>query len=181
MVIYAVSKTIVRRHKNLSEGQGPLYFILYLDSSVLSVLLKSFFIETLHFTMSSSSTLNTAVPVFQGVNFRTWQQAMGDYLKSQQLWFHVAALTDGGRGRPVEATAGAPTHAEADAQVAWDADDIQCLSILGLCLSPNPRTHLGNTARLMWDSLNTTFGQPGVSAISLKVTGIRIHRLKSSS
>ena len=41
--------------------------------------------------MSSSSALNTAVPVFQGANFRTWQQAMGDYLKSQRLWFHVTA------------------------------------------------------------------------------------------
>ena len=105
--------------------------------------------------MSSSFTLNTAVPVFQGANFRTWQQAMGDYRKSQRLWFHVATLMDGGRGRPVEVTARAPTQAEADAQVAWDANDIQCLGILGLCLSPNLRTHLGNTARLMWDSLNT--------------------------
>ena len=129
--------------------------------------------------MSSSSALNTTVPVFQGANFHTWQQAMGDYLKSQQLWFHVTALMDSGKGCPVEATAGAPTQAEADAQVAWDADDIQCLGILGLCLSPNLRTHLGNTAHLTWESLNTTFGQPGVSAIfadyqaaiSLKVTG----------
>ena len=104
---------------------------------------------------------------------------MGDYLKSQQLWFHVATLMDGGRGHPVEATAGAPTQAEVDAQVAWDTDDIQCLCILSLCLSPNLRTHLGNTARLTWDSLNTTFGQPGISAIfadyqaaiSLEVTG----------
>ena len=104
---------------------------------------------------------------------------MGNYLKSQWLWFHVATLMDGGRGCPVEATAGAPTQAEADAQVAWDADDIQCLGILSLYLSPNLKTHLGNTARLMWDSLNTTFGQPGMSAIfadyqaaiSLKVTG----------
>ena len=60
-----------------------------------------------------------------------------------------------------------------------DADDIQCLGILGLRLSPNFRTHLGNTAHLTWDSLNTTFRQLGVSAIfadyqaaiSLKVTG----------
>ena len=129
--------------------------------------------------MSSSSALNTAVPVFQGANFHTWQQAMGDYLKSQWLWFHVTALTDGGRGCPVEATARAPTQVEADAQVAWDANDIQCLGILSLCLSPNLRTHLGNTAHLTWESLNNTFGQPGVSAIfadyqaaiSLKVTG----------
>ena len=171
MVIYAVSKTIVHRHKNPSKGQGPLSFILYLDSSVLSALLKSFFIEILHFTMSSSSALNTAIPVFQGVNFCTWQQAMGDYLKSQRLWFHVAALMDGGRGHPVEVTAGAPTQAEANAQVAWDADDIQCLGILSLRLSPNLWTHLVNTACLTWDSLNTTFGQLGVSAISLRVTG----------
>ena len=174
MVIYAVSK----RHKNLSKRTGAIIFHLYLDSSVLSALLKSFFIETLHLTMSSSSTLNTTVPVFQGANFRTWWQAMGDYLKSQQSWFHVAALTDGGKGHPVEVTARAPTQAEADAQVAWDADDIQCLGILGLCLSPNLRTHLGNTACLTWDSLNNTFRQLGVSAIfadyqaaiSLKVT-----------
>ena len=136
--------------------------------------------------MSLSSTLNTTVPVFQGVNFHTWQQAMGDYLKSQQLWFHVAALMDGGRGRPVEATTGAPTQAEADAQVAWDADDIQCLGILGLRLSPNLRTHLGNTACLMWDGLNTTFGQLGMSAIfadyqAVKSQGVRICRFKSSS
>ena len=174
MVIYAVSKTIVHRHKNLSKGQGLLSFTLYLDSSVLSALLKSFFTETLHLTMSSSSALNNAIPIFQGANFCTWQQVMGDYLKSQWLWFHVAALRDCGRGHPVEVTARALTQAEADAQVAWDADDI-----LGLCLSPNLRTHLGNTARLMWESLNTTFGQPGVSAIfadyqaaiSLEVTG----------
>ena len=86
--------------------------------------------------MSSSSTLNNAVSVFQGANFCTSQQVMGDYLKSQQLWFHVATLTDCGRGHPVEVTAGALTQAEADAQVAWDADDIQCLGILGLRLSP---------------------------------------------
>ena len=104
---------------------------------------------------------------------------MGNYLKSQWLWFHVTPLTDGGRGHPVEVTAGAPTQAEVDAQVAWDANDIQCLGILSLRLSPNLRTLFGNTARLMWDSLNTMFGQPGVSAIfadyqaaiSLKVTG----------
>ena len=161
MVIYTVSKTIVHRHKNLSKGQGLLFFHLYLDSSVLSALLKSFFIETLHFTMSSSSTLNTAIPVFQGVNFHTWQQVMGDYLKSQWLCFHVATLMDGGRGHPVEANARAPTQAEVDAQVAWDADDIQCLGILGLRLSPNLRTHLGNIAYLMVDGLNTMFGQPG--------------------
>ena len=93
--------------------------------------------------MSPSSALNTAVPVFQGANFCTWQQAMGDYLKFQHLLFHVTTLMDGGRGHPVEAVARAPTQAEADAQVAWDADDIQCLGILGLCLSPNLRTHLG--------------------------------------
>ena len=129
--------------------------------------------------MSSSSALNTTVPVFQGANFCTWQQVMGDYLKSQRLWFHVTALMDGGRGHPVEAVAGAPTQAKTDAQVAWDADDIQCLGILSLHLSPNLRTHLGNTAHLTWESLNTTFGQPGMSAIfadyqaaiSLKVTG----------
>ena len=86
---------------------------------------------------------------------------------------------NGGRGCPVEAVAGAPTQAEADAQVAWDTDNIQCLGILGLHLSPNLRTHLGNTACLTWDSLNTMFGQPGMSAIfadyqaaiSFKVTG----------
>ena len=129
--------------------------------------------------MSSSPTLNNAVPVFQGVNFCTWQQAMGDYLKSQRLWFYVTTLMDGGRGHPVEAVARAPTQAEVNAQVAWDANDIQCLGILGLRLSPNFRTHLGNTAHLTWDSLNTMFGQLGMSAIfadyqaaiSLKVTG----------
>ena len=96
---------------------------------------------------------------------------MGDYFRPQQFCFYVATLTDGGRACPVEAVARAPTQAEADAQVAWDFDDIQCLVILSLYLSPNLRTHFGNTAHLTWDSLNTTFGQPGVSAITLKVTG----------
>ena len=123
---------------------GAIIFYFKPRFKCLSALLKSFFIETLHFTMSSSSTLNTTVPIFQGANFHTWQQAMGDYLKFQQLWFHVTALTNGGRSHPVEAVAGVLTLAEADAQVAWDTDDIQCLSILGLHLSPNLRTHVGN-------------------------------------
>ena len=110
-----------------------------------------------------TSALNTTIPVFQGANFHTWQQEMGDYLKSQQLWFHVATLMDGGRGHPVETVAGALSQAEADAQVAWD--NIQCLGIFGLHLSPNVRTHLRNTACLTRDSLNTMFRQLGMSVI----------------
>ena len=54
---------------------------------------------------------------------------MGDYLKSQCLW----RITTGAPGstRPVEATANAPTLAEAVAQAAWDENFEQVQGIIG--------------------------------------------------
>ena len=91
---------------------------------------------------------------------------MGDYLKSQKLWHHATGVVT----CPVEAVPAAPTAAELQLQGLWDETDDQIKGILGLRLSPNLRTHLGTTATpamaaQAWQSLEMTFGQPGISAI----------------
>ena len=112
-----------------------------------------------------TTTLSTP-PSLTGANFRAWQQSMGDYLKSQKLWCHATGIVT----RPVAANPAAPMAAELQLQGTWDETDDQIKGILGLRLSPNLRTHLGTTAALAtasqaWTSLETTFGQPGISAI----------------
>ena len=57
---------------------------------------------------NNNNTLNTTVTVFAGMNFRAWQQSMGDYLKSQKLWCHATGVVT----RPVAANPAAPTAAE---------------------------------------------------------------------
>ena len=103
-----------------------------------------------------SSNLINAVPVFSGVNFRTWQQQMGDFLCFQRLW----RITSGTVTRPV-----GNTPADLAAQNAWDEGDEQAQGILGLRLSPNLCTHLGATSALSWTALDNAFGQPGIATI----------------
>ena len=115
---------------------------------------------------NNNNTLNPTVTIFAGANFRAWQQSMGDYLKSQKLWHHATGIVT----HPVAATPAAPMPAELQLQGTWDETDDQIKGILGVRLSPNLRTHLGTTAApamasQAWISLETTFGQPGISAI----------------
>lgn len=117
--------------------------------------------------MSSSNGVEKMVPLFDGRDFRLWQEKMSDYLKSQRLWRYA----NGVNTRPVPAIAAAPTAVELAAMNLWDETDEQVLGILALRLSPNLRTHLGTAAAVpstsaqVWTSLNNTFGQPGISAI----------------
>ena len=103
----------------------------------------------------SSSSINT-VPIFAGVNFRTWQQQMGDFLHFQRLW----RIVSGAATRPVR-----NTPADLLAQNAWDEVNEQAQGILGLHLSPNLHTHLGATSALSWTALDNAFGQPGIATV----------------
>jgi gag-polypeptide of LTR copia-type len=122
--------------------------------------------------MSSNNGINN-VPVFSGANFRTWQQTMGDYLRSMRLFRHVSGATV--RPTPVVL----PTQANLDAIVAWDEADEQAQDILGLRLSTNLCTHLGATAHALWQAMDNAFGQPGISseyadlqaALHVKISG----------
>ena len=111
--------------------------------------------------MSSSKEVSSLVPVFNGQDFRSWQQKMRDYLGSQKLWGYAAGTCV----RPSPANAGAPTAAESTAMADWDECDLQVTSLIALRLSPNFRTHLGTTAAATWTSLDTTFGQPHFTTI----------------
>jgi hypothetical protein len=108
--------------------------------------------------MSSNNGINN-VPVFSGANFHTWQQTMGDYLRSMRLFRHVSGATV--RPAPVVP----PTQANLDAIAAWDEADEQAQGILGLRLLTNLRTHLGATAHASWQALDNAFRQPGISSI----------------
>jgi hypothetical protein len=108
--------------------------------------------------MCSNNGINN-VPVFSSVNFRTWQQTMGDYLRPMRLFRHVSGAT-------IRLTLVVlPTQANLDAIAAWDKADEQAQGILGLRLSTNLRTHLGVTAHTLWQALDNAFGHPGISSI----------------
>src|SRR5271169_5321339 len=109
----------------------------------------------------SSKEISSLVAVFNGQDFRTWQQKMRDYLGSQKLWGFAA----GTRIRPSPADPAAPTAAEITAMSDWDESDLQVSSLITLRLSVNLRTHLGATAALTWTSLDTTFRQPHFTTI----------------
>jgi hypothetical protein len=109
--------------------------------------------------MSSNNGINN-IPVFSGANFCTWQQMMGDYLRSMRLYRHVS----GTAFRPAPVVP--PTQANLDAMAAWDEADEQAQGILGLRLSTNLHTHLSDTAHALWQALDNAFGQPGISSIS---------------
>jgi gag-polypeptide of LTR copia-type len=108
--------------------------------------------------MSSNNGINN-VPVFSSANFRTWQQTMGDFLRSMRLYRHVSGATV--RPTPVVS----PTQVNLDTIAAWDKADEQAQGILGLRLSTNLCTHLGATAHASWQALDNAFGQPGISSI----------------
>jgi gag-polypeptide of LTR copia-type len=108
--------------------------------------------------MSSNNGINN-VPVFSSANFRTWQQMMGNYLRSMKLYRHAS----GAIIRPTVVVP--PTQANLDAIAAWDEADEQAQGILGLRLSTNLHTHLGATAHALWQALDNAFGQPGISSI----------------
>jgi gag-polypeptide of LTR copia-type len=99
------------------------------------------------------------IPVFSGANFHTWQQMMGDYLRSMRLFRHVSGTTI--RPTPVVPL----IQANLDTIAAWDEANEQAQGILGLRLSTNLCTHLGATAHASWQALNNTFRQPGISSI----------------
>jgi hypothetical protein len=123
-----------------------------------SELIGFLFNRKLQLTMSSNNGINN-VPVFSGANFCTWQQTMGDYLRSMRLFRHVSGATV----RPTLVVP--PTQANLDAIAAWDEADEQAQGILGLRLSTNLHTHLGVTAHALWQALDNAFGQPGISSI----------------
>jgi energy-converting hydrogenase Eha subunit E len=108
--------------------------------------------------MSSNNGINN-IPVFSSANFYTWQQTMGDYLRSMRLYRHIS----GAAFRL--ALVVPPTQANLDAMAAWDEADEQAQGILGLRLSTNLCTHLGATDHASWQALDNAFGQPGISSI----------------
>jgi gag-polypeptide of LTR copia-type len=108
--------------------------------------------------MSSNNGINN-VSVFSSANFRTWQQTMGNYLRSMKLYRHASGATI----RPTAVVP--PIQANLDAIAAWDEADEQAQGILGLRLSTNLRTHLGATAHALWQALDNTFGKPGIFSI----------------
>jgi hypothetical protein len=109
--------------------------------------------------MSSNNGINN-VAVFSGANFCTWQQTMGDYLRSMRLFRHVSGTTI----RPTQWFL-PPRQANLDAIAAWDEADEQAQDILGHRLLTNLHTHLGATAHASWQALDNAFGQPEISSI----------------
>ena len=104
--------------------------------------------------MSSSKEINTLVPLFNGAEYRTWKERMIDFLGSQCMMGYVT----GACPCPVEAAPGQPMVAEQATQVEWDKNNLQVKSLIGLRLSLNLCTHMGQTAQDTWDSLENTFG-----------------------
>ena len=105
----------------------------------------SFFTETSikMATNTNNNNLNASVPVFTGSDFWVWEQKMGDFLKSQCLWYITTGA--GGSTRPVEAIMGAPTPAEALLQAAWDKILEQVQGIISSHILQMLCPHIGMT------------------------------------
>ena len=117
-------------------------------------------------TMSSSNGVDKLVPIFDGWDFRLWQEKISDYFNSQRLWKYVS----GALPCPAPANAAAPTAAETAEIAEWDEVDEQVHGIIAMRLLSNLRTHLGSassprTAKQAWDSLVSSFGQMGISGL----------------
>ena len=116
--------------------------------------------------MSSSNGVDKLVLVFDGWDFRLWQEKNSDYFKSQWLWKYIS----GAFPHPAPADAAAPTVAETAAMAEWDEIDEQVHAIIAMRLSSNLWTHLGSaqsprTAKMALDSLVASFGQMGISGL----------------
>ena len=116
---------------------------------------------------TNNNNLTASLLVFTGSYFRIWEQKMGDYLKSQCLW----CITTGAPGstQPVEATANAPTPAEAVAQATWDKNSEQVQGIIGSRISQTLHPHIGTTCTQTWTNLRTRFRIPGISEIAAEM------------
>ena len=90
----------------------------------------------------SSKDVTQLAPLFNGADYRTWKERMGDFLGSQRM----LGFINGNQPRPQAADAANPTNAEQAFMSQWDEDDMVIRSYIALRLSPNLRTHLGTTA-----------------------------------
>ena len=79
--------------------------------------------------------------------------------------------------RPVEATANAPTPAEAAAQAAWDENSEQVQGIICSCISQTLRPHIGTTCTQTWTNFRTRFSTPGVSEITVDMYAVYLMKL----
>ena len=126
---------------------------------------------------NNNNKLNTSVPVFMGSDFRTWEQKMGDYLKSQCLWCFARGSTF---VHLVEAIAGQPTAAKLQAQADWNESNMQVQGILGSCILIMLHLHLGTNTAGTWANLWTRFGTPGVSEIAVDMYAAYSMKLSTS-
>ena len=127
---------------------------------------------------NNNNHLAAFVPIFTGSDFRIWEQKMGDYLKSQHLW-HITTDAPGSTW-PVEATANAPTPAEAVAQAAWDENSEQVQGIIGSHISQTLCLHIGMTCAQTWTNLRTRFSTPGVSKLATDMYVVYSMKLSST-
>ena len=99
----------------------------------------------------SSKDVAQLIPLFNGADYHAWKERMGDFLGSQRL----LGFVNGDKVPPVAADPANPTADERQARAQWVEDDTVVRSLIALRLSPNLRTHLGNTAQETWESWRT--------------------------
>ena len=92
--------------------------------------------------------------MFNGAEYCTWKECMGDFLGSQHMLGHI----NGDKPCPVTADPANPMADERQARAQWVEDDIVVRSYIALRLSPNLHTHIMATAQETWQSLEDTFG-----------------------
>lgn len=107
-----------------------------------------------------SNSLTTLVPVFDGANWTAWCDSIQAYLMSQGQWYTVEEES--------------PTTPDADtsnddrtAYKAWKVDNLRAIGNINLRCAPSVRQHVKGitNANILWTTLKSDFGKPGVAAI----------------
>lgn len=109
---------------------------------------------------SSSTTVTSVVPMFDGTNYMEWVSRMRGFLRSQGLWRHVNG------DEPSPAVPG--NNATADQLKAyrdWLSKDDMANGHLSIRISQSLQTHVKSTSRLTWNAIEAVYGTPGAAAI----------------
>jgi hypothetical protein len=121
-------------------------------------------------TMASTSSLDrtklsTTMPIFNGLNYREWADAIKSFMQYNSVWFLIkgygstATTKQSGMPQPTLAT----NSSNAAEVAAWDKKNDKALGMILLYVAPNLKHHVDKayTALEAWNTLAAEYEKPG--------------------
>jgi hypothetical protein len=126
--------------------------------------------SSLPMTMASTSSsdrtkLSTTMPIFNGLNYCEWADAIKSFMRYNSVWFLIegygsnATTKQPGMPQPMLAT----NSSNAAEVVAWDKKNNKALGTILLYVAPNLKHHVDKayTALEAWNTLAVEYKKPG--------------------